>query len=131
MKTKMVIIIRKDLNMRKGKMIAQAAHAVEMLLCNVLTYINLEDKGLLEASDKTQYYWSWKGSGRKKIVVSVDSEKELLEVHRKAVEGHVPASLVTDAGITEFHGTSTKTAVAIGPWDEDMIDKITGSLRLL
>ena len=39
--------------------------------------------------------------------------------------------IVTDAGNTEFNGIQTKTAVAIGPWDDSEIDKITASLKLL
>jgi PTH2 family peptidyl-tRNA hydrolase len=38
--------------------------------------------------------------------------------------------LVQDAGLTEFGGVPTYTAVAIGPDYDDRIDPVTGDLEL-
>ena len=123
MNTKMVIVVRKDLKMRKGKMIAQAAHAVENVLLPIL--LNCASKRA------HRYYEQWKRLGSKKIVVSVNSETDLVKIHEEALKNSISAYIVTDAGNTEFNGIQTKTAVAIGPWDDSEIDKITASLKLL
>jgi peptidyl-tRNA hydrolase, PTH2 family len=111
---KQVIVLRKDLNMRKGKMIAQGAHA------SLSAY--------LIADEKQQDAW-W-DQGQTKICVGVDTEAELHEIWRKAAGAGLPTYIVRDAGRTEFKGP-TYTAVAIGPADSSEIDKITGSLKLL
>ncbi|MEK6884183.1 MAG: aminoacyl-tRNA hydrolase, partial [Nanoarchaeota archaeon] len=59
---KQVIIIRKDLNMRKGKMIVQGCHSS-------IGAMVLGSKSTIE---------KWNNSGNKKICVSVDSLDELL-----------------------------------------------------
>ena len=66
-----------------------------------------------------------------KICVSVDSEEELLEIYNKARSLKLNTSLITDAGLTEFHGEPTKTAVAVGPGKPEVVDKVTGNLKLL
>lgn len=66
-----------------------------------------------------------------KITVYVNSEAELLEVYNKAKEKGLICSLITDAGLTEFNGVPTKTAVAIGPCWAEEVDGITGNLPLL
>ena len=117
MNIKQVIVLRKDLNMRKGKMCAQAAHASMMFLIN-RSRIN----DLLEHM--------WINNGMKKICVSVNSETELLDIFQKAKDANLIVHLVTDAGLTEFDGP-TKTCLAIGPNVDTMIDPITRELALL
>jgi len=112
---KQVLIIRKDLNMRKGKMCAMASHAA------IDAYLN-SSKEDIEA---------WNLDGHKKICVSCDSEQELIDLYQKAKDENLPCSIVVDMGLTEFHGIPTKTAVAIGPAIHESIDKITGHLKLL
>jgi peptidyl-tRNA hydrolase, PTH2 family len=113
---KQVIILRKDLNMRKGKMIAQGAHAS---LSAVLQY---SDHPSVKA---------WLSDAFTKIAVSVDSEDELLDIYQKAKNANLVCSLIKDAGRTEFNGVHTYTAVAVGPATNDEIDPITGNLKLL
>lgn len=117
---KQVIIIRKDLNMRKGKMAAQGAHASLGVL--------LDENGGIR---KNPYFQDWLQNGQTKIVLGVDSEQELQNLFFQAAKAKLPVKLVVDAGKTEFDGISTKTAIAIGPWDESAIDEITGDLTLL
>jgi PTH2 family peptidyl-tRNA hydrolase len=66
-----------------------------------------------------------------KICVSVNSEAELLAVHEKARAAGVLTSLILDAGLTEFGGVPTHTAVAVGPDHASKVDQITGELPLL
>lgn len=122
MNTKQVIIIRKDLNMRKGKMVAQGAHASMAVL---LEYLYHRDETIPLPMRH------WLADKFTKICVYVNSEQELLEFHQKAKMSLIPCSLICDAGLTEFGGVPTYTAVAIGPDLSEEIDKITGGLPLL
>jgi PTH2 family peptidyl-tRNA hydrolase len=114
MSIKQVIIIRKDLNMRKGKMVAQGAHA--------------SLGAFFEADLILRNRW-YEGLATK-ICVSVNSEQELLDVYKKAMDAKLPCSLIKDAGLTEFK-EPTYTAVAIGPAAVEEIDPITKILPLL
>ncbi len=115
---KQVLIIRKDLGMRKGKMIAQGAHAS----LTAAMRATLSDNKLFN---------NWIEHGATKIAVSVDSEDELHEIHHQAKEAGLTTAFVVDKGTTEFQGIPTATAVAIGPAPAKEIDKITGELKLL
>ena len=126
MEHKQVIVLRKDLNMRKGKMVAQGAHASMRAILNVA---RREGDALVIPLDERSEPWL---CGRfKKICVSVNSEAELLDLHRRAVEGGFMAALIKDAGLTEFDGVPTYTAVAIGPDRGEKIDALTAALPLL
>lgn len=122
-KPKQIIIVRKDLNMRKGKMIAQGAHAS----CNVVIAQLSEFRGI---KSQAEAFGIWLESGATKICVSVNSEQELLDLYKKAQETNLLCSLVQDLGHTEFK-EPTYTAVAIGPDYPEVIDPITKGLPLL
>ena len=133
METKQVLVIRKDLNMRKGKIASQAAHASMAVFTNMM-------QPNIEGGNRTIRHFTvptdgfinhWLNNSFTKICVSVDSEEELMEVYNKAKEKEIPCSLIEDNGTTEFGGVKTKTCVAIGPWDVTMINEITGHLKLL
>lgn len=116
---KQVIVLRKDLNMRKGKMVAQGSHASLAAI--------LKDGKLKKHPDVD----AWLEGRFTKICVSVDSEEELLEIYNKAGALKLVRSLIRDAGLTEFDGVPTLTAVAVGPGDPAKVDKVTGHLKLL
>lgn len=123
---KQVIIMRKDLNMRKGKLIAQGAHASLAAILNQMPTV--DNVKMLNLNDPRLGPWI---TGRfKKICVYVNSEQELLDLHTSAVTAGLINSLIQDAGLTEFGGVPTYTAVAIGPDREDKIDAITKHLPL-
>ena len=124
---KQVIVLRKDLNMRKGKMIAQGAHASMKVILD-LNESKTDDFMLIPLNAITR---EWFLGSFAKIALSVDSEHELMEIHHKAKRAELPCTLITDAGRTEFKGVPTNTAVAIGPAKSEDIDKITGDLKLL
>lgn len=123
---KQVIVMRKDLNMRKGKMIAQGAHASLAVLVRAAAI----DGAKLELA-LTAPMQAWLTEKFTKITVSVDSEAALEAIVAKAAAANVPHALITDAGRTEFHGVPTKTCCAIGPAWVDDVDAITGDLPLL
>jgi PTH2 family peptidyl-tRNA hydrolase len=123
---KQVLVLRKDLNMRKGKMVAQGAHAA---MAAILGLAHREGNNLIIPLDPRTEPWL---CGRfKKICVSVNSEAELLAVHEKAKVAGLVTSLIQDAGLTEFGGVPTFTAVAVGPDEGTKVDAITGELALL
>lgn len=111
---KQMIVIRKDLNMSLGKSIAQSCHAC------LGSYQKTS-----EAIKKV-----WKGEGEKKVVLEVNSKKEIIELHKKAKELEISCFLVKDAGLTELD-PGTVTALGIGPEKEEIINKVTGSVKLL
>jgi peptidyl-tRNA hydrolase, PTH2 family len=123
---KQVIVLRKDLNMRKGKMVAQGAHAS---MAAILGLARREGDTLVISLDARVEPWL---CGRfTKICVSVNSESELLGLHEKAKATGLLTSLIQDAGLTEFGGVPTYTAVAVGPDEGSKVDAITGGLPLL
>jgi peptidyl-tRNA hydrolase, PTH2 family len=123
---KQVIVLRKDLNMRKGKMAAQAAHAS---MAAILNQGNYDESVFTLVLDERIKPWL---SGRfKKIVVSVNSESELEAIYNQAKEAGMVCSLIVDSGLTEFNGVATKTAVAVGPDTEEKVNAICGNLPLL
>ena len=129
---KQVIIMRKDLNMRKGKCVAQGSHASMSVFFQMMER-SVEDKVVWYTmhTDRNGWIDRWKQGRFTKIVVSVDSDAALLAAYEMAKGMGIPCSLITDAGLTEFKGVPTNTCVAIGPWDPAEIDKITGSMPLL
>lgn len=144
MDIKQVIVMRKDLNMRKGKMAAQAAHASMAVLLDQMKHERYRDPDIHGSyKDETgtilkmrivdeSIMDQWLLTGTfKKICVSVDSEEELLDIFKKAVQNGIPAALITDSGLTEFGGVPTKTCCAIGPETTEMLDPLTGHLKLL
>lgn len=127
---KQVIVIRKDLNMRKGKTVAQGAHASVDSLIRMMVYCENENMAQL-SFDRKGVIAKWFEDGVAKICLYVNSEDELMKVYDNAMGHKLPVSLIEDAGLTEFHGEVTKTCLAIGPWYADEIDAVTGDLKLL
>lgn len=128
---KQIIVIRKDLNMRKGKCVAQGCHASSEI-CMALTFYSSWPT-LGEGWEKhVNWFRLWQSQyNHTKICVSVDSEAELLDLYEKAKVADLPCALVQDIGKTEFNGVATYTALAIGPAPTEFTDPITGHLKLL
>jgi len=128
---KQVIVIRKDLNMRKGKCCAQVAHASMAAILSKTTHGDYDGERIIHAGDSDSPLRQWLEGRFTKVVVSCDSEQEIMELLKKAVDAGMINSLITDCGLTEFHNVPTVTCLAIGPdWSEE-IDKITGHLKLM
>jgi PTH2 family peptidyl-tRNA hydrolase len=111
---KQAIIVIKSLKMSAGKTAAQVSHAsVDATLKSDLRKIE-----------------EWRDEGMKKVVLKVDSEEELLKLKKEAEKLKLITALIKDAGKT-FFKKPTITCLAIGPDDEEKIDKVTGKLRML
>src|SRR3954453_14471992 len=119
---KQVIVMRRDLGMRRGKEIAQGSHASMIWLA-----LPIRQPG----DTFTEAERRWLGGAFTKVCVRADSEEELLSIVAKAREAGVLVQLCVDAGKTEFHGVPTPTCCAIGPDLPERIDPITGKLKLL
>ena len=119
---KQVIVMRRDLGMRRGKEIAQGAHAAMIWLS-----LRIRQPGYIF----TEAERLWLEGAFTKVCVRVDSEDELLAVVQRAQEAGVLVQLCVDAGRTEFHGVPTPTCCAVGPDFPERIDPSTGHLRLL
>ena len=125
MNVKQVIVVRKDLNMRKGKIAAQASHA------SMGAILMLRDKTkqdfVLELSEPVKY---WLDNSFTKICVYVNSEEELVALSIKATQLGILNCLITDSGKTEFNGVPTTTCLAIGPDLVENVNLITDKLSL-
>jgi PTH2 family peptidyl-tRNA hydrolase len=123
---KQVIVIRRDLRMRRGKEIAQGAHAsMAWLRQRVLQALTASGPVELSEAERT-----WLERSNRKVTVKVGSEPELLAVYEQALRAGLVAHLITDGGLTEFGGVPTRTCLAIGPDYDDRIDPVTGDLDL-
>jgi PTH2 family peptidyl-tRNA hydrolase len=126
---KQVIVIRRDLRMRRGKEIAQGAHAstawLRQRVLAVLTPAGTVDRVALSEAERT-----WLERSNRKVTVKVGSEEQLLAVYEQALRAGLVTHLITDGGLTEFGGVPTRTCLGIGPDYDDRIDPVTGDLEL-
>lgn len=131
---KQVIVMRNDLNMRKGKMIAQGAHASIAFLTTGAEFDDWGEEGRrfpILTKVITPQAQAWIEDRFTKVCVKVDSLEELTEIVDRARDAQLAVSVITDAGLTEFNGVPTVTCAAIGPDLIEKIDTITGHLPLL
>lgn len=114
---KQVIAVRADLGMSVGKTSAQVAHA---------------SVSALEKCRKHNPTWAkrWLQIEQRKIVLGVESVKELKALEMRARKLGLPTAMVKDMGLTEVP-PGTLTALGIGPAPSDLVDRVTGSLPLL
>jgi PTH2 family peptidyl-tRNA hydrolase len=129
---KQVLVVRKDLKMRMGKVAAQAAHAsLKVLLDRASFKRSGNGTSTITIDNINEDMLVWLEESFAKICVYVESEHELEEIYHKASRANLPCAMIVDAGNTEFHGVPTKTVVAVGPARCDDVNKITGHLKLL
>lgn len=114
---KMVIVIRTDLGMSVGKMVAQACHAA----------VSASEQS---KKTKTKHWRRWMNTGGKKVALEAESLEELEALARQAEELDITNELIQDAGHTEVP-PGTVTCLGLGPDQTINIDKITGDLPLL
>ncbi len=126
---KQVIVIRRDLRMRRGKEIAQGAHAsmawLRQRIMPHLTPAGRADQVRFSEAERT-----WLDVSMRKVTVKVGSEQELLDVYDKALAAGLVVEMITDRGLTEFGGVPTRTCLAVGPDYDDLIDPVTRDLEL-
>jgi PTH2 family peptidyl-tRNA hydrolase len=113
--TKLVLIVRTDLDMGRGKIAAQASHAAVAAAL-----------GSLGSADFT----TWLREGQPKVVLRVGGEEQLHRVCADAEAAGLPVQLIQDAGRTQV-AAGTATCCAVGPAPIADIDRVTGALSLL
>lgn len=114
--------------MRIGKYVAQGAHAS---LGAVFSLGRISSDGnQLVIPLHNHFVREWITGRFTKIAVYVETDEELIAIHKAAQEAGLASSLITDAGLTEFNGVPTLTAVGVGPDSEELINEITGHLKL-
>eukprot|EP01112_Ceratiomyxa_fruticulosa_P005628 TRINITY_DN1636_c0_g1_i1.p1 TRINITY_DN1636_c0_g1~~TRINITY_DN1636_c0_g1_i1.p1 ORF type:complete len:168 (+),score=22.64 TRINITY_DN1636_c0_g1_i1:322-825(+) len=100
---KMVLVVRNDLKMEKGKIAAQCSHAT------LGAYKRAMKRKLLTDLDRWENH-----SGQAKVVLKCESEEELLSLREKVIAEKINEYLVCDAGRTQVE-PNTLTVLAIGP----------------
>lgn len=114
---KLVILIRQDLKLPKGKMAVQAAHAaVEATLISLKN-----DESLVK---------KWRMGGQKKVALKVADEKDIYKFKQIAKDYNLTTAIITDAGKTVV-APGTVTCMAIGPASEETIDQVTRDLSMM
>jgi PTH2 family peptidyl-tRNA hydrolase len=113
--TKLALVVRTDLDMGRGKIAAQVAHAaVTAALANA----------------GSAGFAAWLADGQPKVVLKVTAEQDLRDLVRQATGAGLPVELVHDAGRTQV-AAGTLTCCAIGPAADHLVDAVTGGLSLL
>ena len=115
MAVKLAVVVRADLDMGRGKIAAQVAHAA---VAAVLANLGTDDLA------------GWLREGQPKVVLKVTSAGELQDVIDQAKAAGLPIELVNDAGRTQV-APGTLTCCAVGPAESQRIDAITAGLPLL
>ena len=130
---KQLIVARKDLKMKPGKLAAQASHASLGALFKtkqaeeIYRHPNQRIQINIRLDDEVG---EWLNGSFAKVVLAVNSEEEFKEVFEKAKNANLPAVYIVDNGTTVFHGIPTPTCVGIGPAKKEILDELFGELKL-
>jgi len=115
---KQVMVVRTDVDMGKGKIAAQVAHAAV-------------DAAEFARVKRPSWFEAWQETGQAKVVVKTDGGEEALEdLQKQARALGLPVALIHDRGLTQVP-PGTTTCLGIGPGPSEDIDKVTGKLKLL
>ncbi|KAL1501317.1 hypothetical protein ABEB36_006660 [Hypothenemus hampei] len=113
---RLILGVRNDLKMQKGKVAAQCGHGA------MAAYANVSQK-------RPELLKEWLKNGGTKIAVKIDSEEELLELEKNAKDLKILCNIIRDAGQTQVL-PGTRTVIAIGPARKSELKKLTGHLKL-
>ncbi|XP_036380647.1 peptidyl-tRNA hydrolase 2, mitochondrial isoform X2 [Megalops cyprinoides] len=113
---KLTLVVRTDLKMGKGKVAAQCSHAA----VSAYKQVQRRNPDLLK---------QWEYCGQPKVVVKAPDEESIIELLTCAKELGLPVSLIQDAGRTQI-APGSRTVLGVGPGPVDLVDKVTGHLKL-
>ncbi|CAN3377307.1 peptidyl-tRNA hydrolase 2 [Diutina rugosa] len=119
---KMVLVVRQDLKMGKGKAAAQCSHATLAL------YKKITNPTSPAFNPEMVQRWEY-GNGQAKITLQVPNQEEMDILFAQALSLGVNAYIVHDAGRTQIAAGSA-TVLGLGPAPKAVLDEITGSLKL-
>jgi peptidyl-tRNA hydrolase, PTH2 family len=117
---KLMLIVRTDLGMTKGKIAAQCGHAT------LAVYKTLSGGG---GAARQALLRRWENGGQPKIAVKCDSEEDLLLLQGQAISLGLVARVIRDAGRTQIQAGSATVLGVLGP--KSVVDNVTGVLKLL
>jgi peptidyl-tRNA hydrolase, PTH2 family len=112
---KLVLVVRTDLGMGRGKIAAQVAHAAVTAAL---------------AARGGRDFRAWLLEGQPKVVLKVGSAEELGQIADAARAAGLAAEIIRDAGRTQL-APGTPTCCAVGPAENSRVDAVTGGLALL
>ncbi|KAF5858163.1 Gluconate transport-inducing protein [Aspergillus alliaceus] len=115
---KLVLVVRTDLGMTKGKIAAQCSHAT--LACYKYITAHSPNSPLLRR---------WESQGQAKIALQTKSEEEMETLQAQAISLGLCARVITDAGRTQIASGSRTVLGVLGP--KSVVDGVTGHLKLL
>ena len=115
MSFKMCVLVRDDLKMSKGKVLAQVSHTIV--------------DATVKAYTQSHNFFKWKADGEKIVILKVPNEKTLMYIMNIAERKGVNSGYTVDAGLTEV-APGTKTVGFVGPDRDEKVDKLTGQLKL-
>ena len=107
---KLVLVVRQDLKMGKGKAAAQCCHAT------LAAYKRARRK----CPDRLKV---WESTGQPKITLKCDSEEELMLLMVKARSLDLVSYVVADAGRTQI-APGSHTVLAVGPAPGQLVDQV-------
>ncbi|XP_019401238.1 PREDICTED: peptidyl-tRNA hydrolase 2, mitochondrial [Crocodylus porosus] len=113
---KLVLIVRQDLKMGKGKVAAQCSHAA------VSAYKQVQKRN-------PELLKQWECCGQPKVVLRAPDEETLVHLLVDAKQLGLTVSLIQDAGRTQI-APGSQTVLGIGPGPADLVDKVSGHLKL-
>jgi PTH2 family peptidyl-tRNA hydrolase len=111
---KQVLVLRGDLDLSTGKLVAQACHAS----LQAFTAAGTETRS------------TWRQQGAKKVTLTAQDANHITQLAEHAEQNKLPYAVIRDAGKTELK-QGTVTALGIGPGPEQDVDQVTGGLPLL
>ncbi|MFQ5986859.1 MAG: peptidyl-tRNA hydrolase Pth2 [Thermoplasmata archaeon] len=117
MEYKLAVVVREDLGLSAGKVAAQVGHA--SVAC-----------ALKAQKGKRAWFRAWMDEGQRKVVLRIDGRGALLDLQQEGRALGLTTALITDAGLTEVP-PGTQTCLGLGPGPENVVDRVTGQLRLL
>ena len=115
---KLVMVVRTDLGMTKGKVAAQCAHAA------VECYRRA-------AKENPTHLRQWEVFGQAKVALKAQGQgrQELEELKRNARALGLTAAIIRDAGRTQVEAGDA-TVLGVGPGPVEVVDQVTGHLKL-
>lgn len=124
--TKMVIVVRKDLNMRKGKFASQVASAsLRFLIEN--NESNRGDELFVKMSPEESV---WLRESMSRVIATIDSDSGLQDLIMKAEFRGIPVYPVFDSRVTP-EKERILTCAAFGPVEGEDLSMILGKLKIV
>ncbi|KAM0794720.1 peptidyl-tRNA hydrolase PTH2-domain-containing protein [Usnea florida] len=125
---KLVLVVRTDLGMGKGKIAAQCAHAA--LACYKRLSTSPTTSPTPNRTTTHPLLTRWEAAGQPKIAVQVPSLSEMQFLEAQATSLGLCARVIHDAGRTQV-ASGSATVLGVGPGPRSVVDRVTGGLKLL